>query len=120
MNSGKVVWITGASSGIGEELAYAFARLGCKLVISGTRMEQLERVRNKCEMLSADCQVKIICGDISDTKQHPAWLQEVTEAFGERLDPFSRFLSPSSNRVLCGKDSANTKLMSLRVRCNSR
>lgn len=76
------MWITGASSGIGEEIAYAFARLGCRIVISGTRREELERVRNRCEMLSSDCQVKIICGDVSDTKLHSGWLQEVTDTFG--------------------------------------
>ena len=41
---GKVVWVTGASSGIGEHLAYKMASVGCKLVLSSRRKEELERV----------------------------------------------------------------------------
>lgn len=45
---GKVVWLTGASSGIGEQLAYALACCGCKIVLSSRRKEELERVKQKC------------------------------------------------------------------------
>ena len=45
---GKVIWITGASSGIGEELAYQLARCGTKLVLSARRKEELEIVADKC------------------------------------------------------------------------
>lgn len=44
---GKVVWITGASSGIGEACARAFAREGAELVISARRREELERVAER-------------------------------------------------------------------------
>lgn len=46
---GKVVWITGASSGIGEELAYCLAGRGTKLILSARRTTELERVLHKCE-----------------------------------------------------------------------
>jgi short-subunit dehydrogenase len=44
----KIVWITGASSGIGEALAYAFSREGAKLVLSARREDELRRVRAGC------------------------------------------------------------------------
>lgn len=45
----KVVWITGASSGIGEALVYAFDKRGAKIIISARRETELERVKNSCK-----------------------------------------------------------------------
>lgn len=45
---GKVVWITGASSGIGEELAYQFAQKGATLILSARRVDKLNAVRDRC------------------------------------------------------------------------
>jgi dehydrogenase/reductase SDR family protein 7B len=44
----KVVWITGASSGIGEALATSAARQGAKLILSSRREAELQRVRSLC------------------------------------------------------------------------
>jgi len=44
-----LVWITGASSGIGEALCYKFSELGAKLLITSRRLNELERVKNKCK-----------------------------------------------------------------------
>ena len=46
--SGKIVWITGASSGIGESLAYALAKCGARLILSARREEELKRVVEQC------------------------------------------------------------------------
>lgn len=62
---GKIVWITGASSGIGESLVYEFIRRGATVIISSNEPNELERVKNNSGELSS----KIICVpfDLSDT-----------------------------------------------------
>ncbi len=45
----KIVWITGASSGIGEHLAYTFAYEGARLILSSRNITELERVKKACE-----------------------------------------------------------------------
>lgn len=47
--SGKVVFIVGASSGIGEALAYEFSRGGATVVVAARRLDQLERVAARCK-----------------------------------------------------------------------
>ena len=44
----KVIWITGASSGIGEALVYELANAGAKLIISSRNRDELFRVKQKC------------------------------------------------------------------------
>ncbi|HEX8411030.1 MAG TPA: SDR family oxidoreductase [Thermoanaerobaculia bacterium] len=44
----KTVWITGASSGIGEALAVAWSREGARVILSARNAAELERVRRAC------------------------------------------------------------------------
>jgi dehydrogenase/reductase SDR family protein 7B len=59
----KVIWITGASSGIGEALVYAYNNQGAKLIISSRNRDELFRVKGNCKnqinvhVLSLDLEV---------------------------------------------------------------
>lgn len=53
----KIVWITGASSGIGEALAYEFAKEKSIIILSSRRTAELEKVATQCETLGGKCHV---------------------------------------------------------------
>lgn len=73
--SNKVIWITGASSGIGEALVYALAKGDSKLILSARRMEELERVKSSCPA-NVQGNIAILPLDLAQ----PASLALITEA----------------------------------------
>ena len=73
----KVVWITGASSGIGQALAFAMAKEGAKLVLSSRRDQELKKVAKKC---ASD--VLILPLDLSNSSNFKDLTQQVLEHFG--------------------------------------
>lgn len=77
---GKVVLITGASSGLGEQLAHVFYSKGCKVILAARRLDQLERVKN--DLLALNPKVttytpEIIQLDLTDLSSIP---KKATEA----------------------------------------
>lgn len=62
----QVIWITGASSGIGEALAYACAARGARLILSARRKEELERVKGNCPA-AAQANVRILPLDLTQS-----------------------------------------------------
>ncbi|MEO5910703.1 MAG: SDR family oxidoreductase [Pelobium sp.] len=53
----KIIWITGASSGIGEALAYELNGQGAKIIISSRRAEVLYKVKQQCKKNPLDVHV---------------------------------------------------------------
>ena len=63
----RVVWVTGASSGIGESLSKQLALAGARLVMSSHEPEELERVKDEIGKVEHD--PVIIPFDLSDPKR---------------------------------------------------
>jgi short-subunit dehydrogenase len=79
----KVVWITGASSGIGEQLALQLAARGAKIVLSSRSETELMRVKNSCKL--SDERILILPLDLSNTTEVSEQTKKVIEKFG-RID----------------------------------
>ncbi|MFN8285887.1 MAG: SDR family oxidoreductase [Chitinophagales bacterium] len=76
----KVVWLTGASSGIGEALAYALAAEGCKLVLSARRLNELERVAKAAKLTEGN--YLLLPLDLADQSNFEVKKNEVLQKFG--------------------------------------
>ncbi|MBN8826434.1 MULTISPECIES: SDR family oxidoreductase [unclassified Spirosoma] len=82
--SNSVVWITGASSGIGEAVALALSKQqNISLILSARRADELQRVANQTGLPAS--QVLIVPMDMTDIKSLPAHVETVRQRFG-RID----------------------------------
>lgn len=79
--NGKVIWITGASSGIGEALVYELAKKGAKLIISSRRKEELERVKGNC-IAAAQPNIRVIPLDLGEPSTLPLCMEAAIQVFG--------------------------------------
>ncbi|EXJ24156.1 Short-chain dehydrogenase/reductase SDR [Alkalibacterium sp. AK22] len=78
---GKVIWITGASSGIGEELAYQLAEKGATLILSARSANKLKKVKEEC-VTRFSAQVLVYPMDVSDPEAIKAAVSTVSEKIG--------------------------------------
>ena len=76
---GKTVWITGASSGIGEALTYELEKKNCKLIISSRNEEELLRVKSNCKHQD---QIQIISIDLAKFDTMPMVVEKAIKSFG--------------------------------------
>lgn len=75
----KIVWITGASSGIGEALCRELAARGATLVLSSRRAELLRNVQASCEAPEKHLALPL---DVLAPDTFPAAVKTVTDRFG--------------------------------------
>ncbi|TFY80072.1 hypothetical protein EWM64_g3945 [Hericium alpestre] len=82
---GKVVFITGASRGIGEETALTYAKAGASVVLAARKQETLDGVKNTILAQVPFAEVLTIPTDVKETKQVEAAIKATIDRFG-RLD----------------------------------
>lgn len=80
----KVIWITGASSGIGEAIVYELAKHKAKLILSARRKEELERVKGNCPR-DVQPDVRILPVDLAESHTLELSTQAAIQMFG-RVD----------------------------------
>jgi len=83
MTKSHIIWITGASSGIGEALALQWASPGTQLILSGRNHKQLEIIKDSCILRGAD--VQIIAFDLTRKEEIAQAVAEVEETY-PRID----------------------------------
>ncbi len=79
--SGRVAVITGSSSGLGKQMAYAFAKQGADLVLLARRIERLNELKKELE--SFNVKVLALRCDVTNTLDINSCLEKVTEVFGK-------------------------------------
>ena len=78
----KVVWITGASSGIGEELARQLDRAGAQLILSARNVQKLNELK---ESLQHKEQHLVVQVDLADTSNVGDFAKQIVSHYG-RID----------------------------------
>lgn len=76
---GRRVWITGASSGIGESLAVAFHQAGAKLILSARREDELKRVQSIC---GGEPNTRVLPMDVTKAEELPEKARTALDLFG--------------------------------------
>ena len=77
--SNKIVWITGASSGIGKALALELSNKNARLILSSRKQSDLESVKSSCKRPE---NVKIVTLDLEKLDTLEAKTNEAVQAFG--------------------------------------
>ncbi len=80
--SKKVIWITGASSGIGEALVYQLAKKNTRLILSARRKEELERVKGNCPF-DTQASIRILPLDLTETSTLKLCAEAAIQFFGD-------------------------------------
>jgi short-subunit dehydrogenase len=80
---GKVVIVTGASSGIGEATARQFAREGAKVVLAARRVDRLEALAKEITSMGTGADTLVVQADLSK-------LEDIQSLINQTLDKYGR------------------------------
>ncbi len=78
---GRVAVISGASSGLGKQMALGFAKAGADVVLVARRIERLEELKSRVEELGVKA-LAVKC-DVTSTEEINAAAKMAEEAFGK-------------------------------------
>ena len=73
--------ITGASSGIGKDMAFEFAGRGYDLILVARSLDRLKEVKNEIIKKYSKCNVEIMKCDVSDIKSVKKLYDDVRNKF---------------------------------------
>ena len=79
---GKSAVVTGASSGMGKEIALSFLKEGANVVAAARNMESLEKLKAEAQELGFDEQLRIVRGDVTNDDDCKNLIQACVDAFG--------------------------------------
>jgi len=82
---GKVIIVTGASSGIGEATARQFAREGARVVLAARRVDRLESLAQEIAAMGTGAETLVVQADLSKLEDIQALISQTLNKFG-RID----------------------------------
>jgi short-subunit dehydrogenase len=82
---GKVVVVTGASSGIGEATAREFGKEGARVVLAARRVERLEALAQEIQAMGTSAETLVVPADLSKLEDIKSLIDQTLERFG-RID----------------------------------
>ncbi|KAK9498780.1 hypothetical protein O3M35_003341 [Rhynocoris fuscipes] len=80
----KIIWVTGASSGIGEYLAIELAKSGAKIIITARSETNLEKVKKRCIEAGANEEnISVLPFDLTEEVRLPEIFNKAVNCFGQ-------------------------------------
>jgi len=118
----KTIWVVGASTGIGEEIALQLAELNCRLILTSTSENKLNEVAKECIKRSKNNlkpdDVLVIAYDISDFKKNDSAFKQIIDKFGNIDILVNNAARALSSKVEDDDFDAHLKLFDINLHAN--
>ncbi|KAG8191972.1 hypothetical protein JTE90_002243 [Oedothorax gibbosus] len=109
--SGKVVWLVGASTSLGQAMALELAKAGAKIILSSRRQHILQKLKEDCIEISkgklSDTDILVL--PFAVTEMNEKYVQDVIEQFGKidvLIDNISHIELGEASKTSIGMDKA--------------